>query len=451
MFLAVSAGAQEQAPNSVSGSDDPTTITVGQLRPPPAPVDAPKAKKKEKKKRKKDGAAGALTERKPTLTLGPVVLDFSARLEGEMRPPTVDIGRDHGRAEWQDRRFGVEGTVFKRIKFEVSRELTSDFESTNGVPEKTPWRDVNVGAQITKGLNVQGGRFKLPFGREALTGETNLDFVYRSLAARVLSPGRDTGVMSHGRLFNRRVQYQVGYFTRDGDNSRTVETEGGRDSFVTHVVLSPFAARDESALSTLQIGIATSQSQLDQLLGVRGRTVLGDGVFFDRVYVNGRRQRVGVEAAWTNGPFGLSSEYITVSDQRKGMGFDGEDLPVVTAAAWYVAGTWAITGEHKHGRLEPRRDLLRSGLGAFELSARIERLRFQPVEYPGSDYAFPGRSDLAGNADTATTLGVNWYLNRYLKVQGNIIRESIDDPQRSPAPAASGRFTSTVVLVQFRY
>jgi hypothetical protein len=29
---------------------------------------------------------------------------------------------------------------------------------------------------------------------------------------------------------------------------------------------------------------------------------------------------------------------------------------------------------------------------------------------------------------------VNWYVNRWVKVQGNIIRESIEDPPRGPVP-----------------
>jgi len=41
-------------------------------------------------------------------------------------------------------------------------------------------------------------------------------------------------------------------------------------------------------------------------------------------------------------------------------------------------------------------------------------------------------------------------LNRYVKVQGDLIRETIADPPRSPAPSASGRFTSFVLRFQFR-
>jgi phosphate-selective porin OprO/OprP len=395
--------------------------------------------------------SGGKTPKHPSIKIGhDVTLEFAARIEGDVRTATPDIGRDAAAAEWQDRRFGIEGTAFKRVTFEVSRELTEDFEGVHDLGEKTAWKDVYANYRVSKAFNIEGGRFKLPFGREELTGETNLDFVYRSLAARVLSPGRDVGLMTHGRFFKRRLEYQAGYFTRDGDNGRTTQTEGGEGAFAARVLVTPFAALSIPALAPFEIGIATENSAVDNRLGIRGRTVLGDGIFFDRVYVNGRRHRTGVEAGWADGPVSFATEYITVSDQRTGMGFDNADLPNVRAAAWYLAGTWALTGERKHGRIEPRRDLFRGGFGAIELAARVEKLHFDSIAYPGSQFGFPSDGTLNGNADRVTTFGVNWYLNHYLKIQANVVMESIDDPERSPAPTADGKFKSVIFRFQFR-
>jgi phosphate-selective porin len=349
-----------------------------------------------------------------------------------------------------DRRIGVEGTAFKRITFEVSRELSDDFEASHDLSEKTAWKDVYGDVRVNKAFAVEAGRFKLPFGREETTGETNLDFVHRSLAARVLSPGRDVGIMTHGRLFDRRVNYEAGYFARDGDNLRTSQTQGGSDALVGRVEFRPFVRAANDVLAPVEVGIAIADSQIDNLLGIRGRTVLGDGIFFDRVYVNGRRRRIGIDAAWERGPGSLTAEYITVSDERKAMGFDGDDLRA-SARRPVCAGTWALTGERKHGRLEPRNDLFRGGIGAVELVARVEELRFDSASYPGASFGFPTPTALSTNADRAVTLGINWYVNHYVKLQGNIIMERIEDPGRSPAPAAGGRFISPLLLLQFRF
>jgi phosphate-selective porin OprO/OprP len=416
----------------------------------PGNEDPPKKKKTKKNgaNTTQDGVALHLGKH-PSLSIGSSVkLELKARLQGDVRLATPDIGLDGAQPEWNDRRIGIEGKAFKKIEFEVARELGDDFETKNGLNEKTSWRDVYANVRLTKTFQVEAGRFKLPFGREELTGETNRDFVYRSLAARVLSPGRDTGAMVHGQIAGRLVGYQIGYFTRDGDNGRTNSTEGGHEGFAGRLVAKPFEHLSSATFAPLQVGVAAADSRLDDQLGLRGRTVLGDGVLFDRVYVNGRRKRLGFEAEWAKGPVSLSTEYVSVSDERKGMGFGGEDLPDVRSSAWYVASTWSLIGESRHARLEPLHELRGGGFGAVELAVRIEALRFEDISYPGSVFGFPNPSSLPSNADRVTTVGVNWYLNRYLKAQTNFVIESIEDPQRSPAPASGGRFVSGIVRLQ---
>ena len=171
-----------------------------------------------------------------------------------------------------------------------------------------------------------------------------------------------------------------------------------------------------------------------------------DGTFFDRVYVNGRRRRTGLEVFWPAGPASLAAEYMRVSDERDEMGFRGEDLSAVHASAWSVAGTWAITGERKDGRLEPRRPLARGG--AVELAARIEELRFAGVSQPGAAFNFPGSQRVTGNADRVMTVGVNWYLTPHVRLQQNYAVEWVADPDSSPAPTRGGRIGSALFRLQ---
>jgi len=123
----------------------------------------------------------------------------------------------------------------------------------------------------------------------------------------------------------------------------------------------------------------------------------------------------------------------------------------VNAASWYVAGTWVVTGEHKHGRVDPQHPLLQGGIGAWEIAARVEALTFDPAGYPTTDFGYPAAEKLLANTDRVWTLGVNWYLNHNLKVLGDVITEAIDDPDRSPAPANNGRFTSVVFRLQLQF
>jgi hypothetical protein len=44
-------------------------------------------------------------------------------------------------------------------------------------------------------------------------------------------------------------------------------------------------------------------------------------------------------------------------DTRIGQGIEDEDLPNVVERAWYVSGTWLVTGEHKKDTITPTRPL----------------------------------------------------------------------------------------------
>ena len=373
---------------------------------------------------------------RPTLELPFGEIVFRGRLAGTVQSPSRDRARSRPDAGWQTRRLQVEGTLFKKVEFELSREFGDAIE---------PERDAFANVRFDRAFELRAGQFKMPFGHDALTGGANLDFVYRSLIGRQIAPGRDLGVMAHGRL-KRRLTYQAGVFQGDGDNGRTSQTRGGRHAWAGRLLLAPFATSPTPALAALQIGGALVTSELADSLGLRGRTVFGEGVFFDRVFVNGRRLRRGIEASWAHGPASLSGEYMTVSDDRLGMGPAGEELPGITASGWYVAGTWVLTGERKDGRVNPENSLFGDGYGALELVARVERLSFASAGAPAAPLS-PLVLIPAPNADHVTTVGLAWYLNRHLKINASAVFESISDPERSPV-AHDGRIPTAVVQFQ---
>ena len=138
-----------------------------------------------------------------------------------------------------------------------------------------------------------------------------------------------------------------------------------------------------------------------------------------------------------------------MSDERLGQSVDNTDLEPLVSSGWYVSGTWAITGESKAEGLEtPRRPLFRGGFGAVELAARVERIRF------GSGLGDPLASDapraevVLGNSDRVVTFGVNWYANRWIKIQANLVHNTIAFPELGPIPAQPG-YWSRLIRFQF--
>jgi phosphate-selective porin len=181
--------------------------------------------------------------------------------------------------------------------------------------------------------------------------------------------------------------------------------------------------------------------------GLRGRTVLSEFTFYEPVFVKGRRTRLEADVDWNTGPFNVRGEYTWMSDDRLKQGFGDDDLPQARARAWFVSGTWVVTGERKERPVPPRREIFRGGAGAVEVAGRLERIRFGGV--PGDDEPFrnPRAITIMPVANQIVTVGINWYLNRWVKLQADAMREEIDDAERSPL-VLGGVFWSQIVRLQ---
>ena len=369
-------------------------------------------------------------------------LDFIAKFQWDARDPGDDPP-DFDTFEIHRARIGIDGEFFNRVQFSIERELTERESDDPATREKSAWKDVYVDANISDAVQVRAGKFKIPFGLEQLTGISNLDFVYRSLSASYLAPARDVGVAVHGRLFDRGLNYWTGWFRQDGENARSSKIDGADDTFAARVTGLPF--RSIAGLKKAEFGGALTVSALDNEAttpnGLRGRTVMSQFVFYEPVFVKGLRQRYEVDADWSAGPVGARAEYTHVLDSREGQGLGDQDLSDARGRGWYFSGTWVLTGEDKERPVRPSRRL-----GAVEAVARYERLWFDsagegpPLRNPRADNMLP-------SGEHVLSLGLNWYITRWVKLQFQTIREEPQDPERTPV-APGEAFWSPVFRFQ---
>ena len=395
-------------------------------------------KRREKKEKKKKSSSNFRFQmgRQPSVRFGKVFrADFRAKLQGDFRGFSPDLETQEGLFDLRRARVGLQGEFLKHFEYEAERELEK---------VANPWRDVYVNFRYFRDVQLQAGKFKMPFSMDQLTGPANLDFIFRSRIGGQLAPARDIGVMAHGRFFRRGLNYQAGMFRQDGENGGT----GGRTlaARVTGTPLRLVAA--PRALRDVEFGGAFTFSRVPEgLSGVHGRTISGRN-FFAPVNIHGPRLRLGAELRWTPGPLSVKGEFIRISEARRGQGIFGEDLPEVISRGWYLSATWALTGEKKTGGIEPRRDFVSGGgPGAVELAARYEHASFSGRPHPDVPLRNPRAANVLGNSDRLWTFGVNWHLNRYAKIQFNAVREKIVDTQRSPLPGFE-RFWSALCRLQ---
>ena len=329
------------------------------------------------------------------------------------------------------RRVSLNGELLRVIEFQIEAQLDSH----------DPWRDVYANLQVRPWLQLRGGKFKVPFGRERLRSSSDLDFVERSAASRYLTPGRDIGGEVHGHTPGRGIEYAVGVFAKDPASRVTLETEvvdeesdvaSPKSTTAGRIVVRPFRLKDREGFGGLEIGFNATRTKLPEGLGsLRGRSVFAES-FFDRVYVNGHRWRWGVDVYAEGGPATFTAEYLEGSDDRLGQGLADDDLPDLVSRGWYVAGSYVLTGQPKADVDRVKPAFFGGGLGALEAAIRVDQLRLTSRETRGEPpFRNPRAVNLYPNDDLTLTMGLNRYLNRYLRLTGDAMRERFSDPERT--------------------
>ncbi|MBI3679298.1 MAG: hypothetical protein HY235_02755 [Acidobacteria bacterium] len=355
-----------------------------------------------------------------------LAMDFRAKFQMDFRQ-FRDLEGEQDLFDLHRARVGIEGKFFTHFEFELERELS---------PTNEPWKDAYINYRRFRRFQIQGGKFKMPFGMDQLTGPAKLDFIYRSRIGSLLAPGRDVGFMVHGRLRKRALTYEAGVFRQDGENARSSDSRGAGDLGVA-ARLTTRPARYlplPKLLHDLEAGAAITTSEIGEgQNGLRGRDI-AKNTFFRRMDVAGRRRRFGTELRWTPGPFAVKGEFIGVREQRLGQSILGEDLSPLLSRGWYLTGLWRPLRKKS------------SETPLLELAGRYEQIRFGSAEHPGVASRSLRAGNILGNSDRVWTTGLNWKVHRYLRVQVNGIHEKLEDRQRAPVSNRLGYWSAVCRL-----
>jgi phosphate-selective porin OprO/OprP len=377
-------------------------------------------------------------EERPSLRFGDRLrVDLTGLLDLDWRGMDGEAGDG---ADFGRRRIGVEGRLFDVLAFEVEGDLGDDHD---------PWRDVHVEFRKYRALRVRAGHFKIPFGAERLTSIREIEFARRSVVTETLTPARDTGVQLSGRLFGDALGYMAGAFRHDGSTPPRSDEDpwAGGETLAGRVTVAPFAASSVKLLRRIETGAGYTRGDLSEGLNSPVLLVASGFQAFEPVYVSGTRQRAGVDANFVSGSLAFRGEFLRLWDERRGQGLAGDDLPDLVAEGWQLSGAWMAVGDLKSAAT-PRAPLFRGGIGAIQVAGRFESLTFGSDAPWDEAFRNPRAANVLGNDFRAWTAGLNWYPVRHVKLQLNVLREHLGDPERRPDADASW-FTSRVFRVQF--
>lgn len=353
----------------------------------------------------------------------------------------------------------LQGTLWGKYDF----LLTPDFG--NG---KTVIQDAYVDAKFTPWFQVKAGKQKTPFGIERLQGDADGKFIERGLPNNLV-PNRDIGAQVHGKFAEGTLDYALGVFNgvNDGGSSDSFsnsDTDNNSDKdVVARVFATPFK-NDPGFLQGLGFGLAATYSdQRGSGTGVSStaaqtssesdltsyKSALGQLSFFkyrtasaaatDGTYADGSRFRWSPQFYYYNGPFGLLGEYVRVSqDVSRDVSTTIHRHDKLDNDAWQIVASWLLTGEEAgYSNPAPKRpfDLEKgTGLGAWELVARYSEINVDDKAFDpfgtGTASAKQARSyaDPRASARSASAWagGINWYLNKNLKLALDYEETSFD-------------------------
>jgi len=306
----------------------------------------------------------------------------------------------------------LQGTVFRDVDF----LFVPEFGGT-GTPQIF---DAYLNYRYSSALQLRAGKFKSPVGLEQLQSDKDTFFTERALPTGLV-PNRDLGFQLHGEILAGAVSYAVGIFNGvgDGRNSNNADFDDNKE-FAGRLFAHPFKNSSSAALRGLGIGLGSSysDSQGTNSLGLaNGYTTPAQQTFFafrSGAVASGNHWRLAPQAYYYYGPFGFLAEY-TISHQdaaivRSGVNYHAD----LDNRAWQVAGSWVLTGEDaSFNGVTPRRafDPRNGAWGAFQVVARYSQLSLD-------ESAFPNFADPTVSAHEAQewAVGLNWYLNRNLRV-----------------------------------
>lgn len=386
---------------------------------------------------------GLVWDNRPSIVFGEDInVDLRGRVQFDWRRFDPEV--DEEEFDVRTLRVGLKGELTKHFDWEIEREIDEVLDEGEVEPKWRfgQWKDVFINWTTFDAFSVKGGRFKMPFGLEQNTGVSDLDFAYRTLGSVKIAPGRDTGVMVYGELLSGSLVYEAGVFDDDGDNGEQeaeqfiVEGQDIADigpSVAVRVVGELFRRLPvHDRLKGAEFGIAYTRSSVPEgLNSLRGEDVWGFD-YFEPVYVNGHRQRLGLQFDWSPGPTGFKAEWMRSREERFGQSNRNQDLSDFIGTAWYTSATWIVTGEDKDSDVTPNNPLFGGGIGVVELGVRYDQLTFESASKSGVDFTNPRSDHLTPNTDSTLTFGVNWLPVRWVKIVANGIRQTIDDVNRAP-------------------
>ena len=340
----------------------------------------------------------------------------------------------------------LQGTVFKYFDFRIM----PDFAGSTLVLQ-----DAYVDARYFPQASLRLGKFKLPVGLERLRSATALTFVERGLPTNLI-PNRDIGGELHGDLLRGALSYSLGIFNGVQDGGIQDSDVNDDKDFAGRLFTQPFLDSSVGPLRGLGIGFAgtyghekgsATTPDLPSLRSGGQQRVFryvtdSPATAAGTAFADGDRYRWTPQGYYYWKALGILGEYVS-SSQR--IAFGGTHAQA-TNDAWQVETSYVITGEDASFKgVVPAQsfDPFRGTWGALQLAFRYGQLNVDDAVF-SLGAADPSKS-VSGESEYA--VGINWYLNKAVKLVLNYEETSFDGGAKSGDRPSERALLSRIQLV----
>jgi phosphate-selective porin OprO and OprP len=307
------------------------------------------------------------------------------------------------------------GTVFHDFDF----NFTPDFGGSTTSGSSVQIQDAYINYHYNPTWQVEVGKFKSPVGLEQLQADAYTSFNERSIV-NDLVPNRDLGAELHGDLIGGALSYAAGIFDGVSDYNGTTVNQDSDDgkAFAGRLFAQPWKNSKVDALKGLGFGVGGSyEYDHNTTAGLTsGYKTDGQQTFFaykTGAIADGNHWRISPQASYYYGPFGLLGEYV-ISDQHVALSSASKSYDIQNTA-WEISAGWVLTGEDAgYNGVTPLHpfSLSGGGWGAWQVVAR-----YADVDIDNNAFTDGlATATTAASEARAVSLGLNWYLNKNIRI-----------------------------------
>lgn len=285
-----------------------------------------------------------------------------------------------------------------------SVELSGDYTDGGGLELS----DTNVSWRGLDRSVVSLGIYDPAYSLESVSKSSGLTFMERALPVVALSESKSGGVGILRRNTRSILDATLVLFNIDRDDHR----EDGQ-GVVLHYVHSPIQAGNSDSLHLGgSFSYRWNATTDGTLFRSRPEVATVNDYYVDTGFVENadRIGRLALEASQVSGRFSWQAEVLGAQVRRRSGG---------NVRFWgaYAFASWFLTdhsrnyrfGSGKFGSVQVHSPILEGGWGAFEIATR------------GSLVDLTDK-DVIGGRQSSISLGLNWYLNRRIRLMTNLVK-----------------------------